>query len=58
MWVKQMGVDDWYTLFTEHPEAVSQVRLVEQRIIDELPLATWEQNCLKAYKQLLLQKAA
>lgn len=52
MQVKQMRPENWYKLFKEHPPALSQVGIVQQRIKDGLPLASWEHAVLEAYKQI------
>lgn len=57
MWIKQMTISDWLEMFRERPETMSQVDTIEERRRKQLPLATWEQNCLRAY-QILYKVAA
>lgn len=52
MWIKQMTVEDWLQMFLKQPETEHQVEIIEARIHNGSPLATWEHNCLKAYRQL------
>lgn len=58
MEVRQMNVNDWIELFEANSKAESQIPIIEERIERGLPLATWEQNCLKAYQRLNQQKVA
>lgn len=58
MQVRQMSVQDWLDVFRMRPVTLEQVDIIEDRKKAGKMLATWEQNCLRAYKRLRRQKAA
>ena len=48
--IKQLSINDWLRLFGEQPstiEAVSVIELARKR----RPLASYEENCLRAWEQ-------
>lgn len=58
MEVRQMSVQDWLDIFAMRPMTLDQVDTIEDRRNAGKQLATWERNCLRAYRRLQQQRAA
>jgi hypothetical protein len=52
-----MSVEDWLRVFRTTSGWLDQVEIIEERQQQGKALATWERNCLRAYRQLF-QRAA
>lgn len=50
--VRQMSVQDWIDVFHMRPMTLEQVDIIEERKANGYSLATWEHNCLRAYRKL------
>ena len=52
MEIRLYTVKDWLNVFRSTNNWHGQINMIRHRQKDHLPLATWEQNCLRAYEQL------